>query len=375
MAEAENHFLFYRFPDQEQLNFDLPGKRHYWTEYSSPYYVINAIRPDKVVFMGIENMLTIALLSACRKKQVKTYYLAHGVTTGYHLTDKNEREANPDEVPERYQQSSPAYQKKKSHTFKFYFNAWSKAGFKEKLFLMRFLVLSARYRSVHERLYNTKSRFRLADNYIVFTKHLARLLKERDNVEEKRMLEVGPYSLDDLFQGLAKYVNTGKGQPYVLMIDQPIGDSYFPNKKMFWEKLATGWNSLGYRLVIKLHPMDFIKSDPLVHSNIEWVREYEKPAELIGKATACMGYFSAMLLPVIWYKPCGLFNPTNQILIKEWEELKMAHLLDINCFDQEQLADCLKFKKEEKRENYKELFLFKEDGKGVERLIKELIYN
>lgn len=375
MAQAENHFLFYRFPEQENLRFDIPGKKHYWTEYSSPYFIIKAIRPDKVVFMGIENMLTIALLSACGRKGVKTYYLAHGVTTGYHLTDKNEKEAIPDEVPERYQRSSPAYQKKKFHTLKFYFNAWLQVGVKEKFFQIRFFVLSTRYRSVHERLYNTKSRFRLADKYIVFTKHLARLLKERDNVEEKRMLEIGPYSLDNLFQGLAKHVNPEAAQPYVLMIDQPVGDSHFQNKKLFWKKLATGWNNLGYRLMVKLHPMQYSQSDPIVDSNIEWVRDYDKPAELIGKATACMGYFSAMLLPIIWYKPCGLFDPTDQILIREWKELKMVRLFDINGCNEAQLAECLEFDKERERELFKEMFLFKEDGKGVDRLIGELINN
>src|SRR5690606_18725262 len=79
MAAAENHFLFYRFAEQEKLDFEIPGSRYYWTEYKSPFHLLKAIKPDKVVFMGIENMLTIALLSACRRMEIKTFYLAHGL--------------------------------------------------------------------------------------------------------------------------------------------------------------------------------------------------------------------------------------------------------------------------------------------------------
>ena len=208
IEKADNYFLFYSFSGQEHLTFKLPGKRVFWTQYKSPYEVISGIKPDKVVFMGIENMLTIALLSASRKKGIPTLYLAHGVTSAYKAAVRSEESVNLDHIDPRYSPSQKAYQKKKYHTLFFYLQAVIKAGWKERLFLLRFFANSIRYSSIHERLYNNQSIYRQADQYLVFTRHLSALLIERDKVEAKRIREIGIYMLDSLLSDLSSIPNT-----------------------------------------------------------------------------------------------------------------------------------------------------------------------
>jgi len=369
MAEAENHFLFYRFPEQEKLDFELPGKRHYWTEYKTPYNVINDLRPDKVVFMGIESMLTIALRSACRKKGIKTFYLTHGLTMAYSKTAENERSVIHERLDERFKKDSAYYTRNKNHSLYFFLHAFSRAPLVEKAFLIKFALKTKSIPRLHERLYHCQSHWRLADKYIVITKHLGRLMVERDGVKDDRIIEVGPYTLDYLFNALREYKGGQPGmQPYFLLIDQPLAMITEEAQNKFFNNLADTLSSMGYQLKVKLHPRKYKLADATRHANISWVRDEIPLDDLIMNASACLGYFSTLLLPVIWFKPCGIFNPSNNILADEWIEMGVVKKLEFGNVKKEDLLDVLREGATFNKEGFKQKYLFQVDGKGVERI-------
>ena len=374
MQEATNYFLFYRFKNQEQLRFDIPGERLFWTDYSSPYEILEKVVADKVVFMGIENMLTLALLSACRHKKTPTFYLSHGLTSSYESASSGEKAADLTVIDKRYNTNNQAYQIQRYHTVFFFGKALLRASILEQKFLFKFLFNSFRFKAIHERLYYSKSLYRLADTYLVFSKHLARLLVERDGVELNRILEIGPYTLDDFFKQLDCFNQIEQVEKkYVLMIDQPIGNISRKEQKEFWLKLASGWELLGYQLVVKLHPSNYTNENPIAHANIKWVRDEENIIKLVHWASACLGYFSTMLLPIIWFKPCGLFNPSSQPLVEEWEALGMIRALSYKDFTIEQLAACLHRREDADKMAYERQFLYRADSNGLARLQKILI--
>lgn len=376
MEQADNHFLFYRFAEQEQLSFALPGTRHFWTDYTSPYQLISQVKPDRVVFMGIENMLTIALLSACRKVKVTTCYLAHGVTTNYKAAVRGEETADLDKIDARYSTSQGAYQKKKYHSLFFYLYAMARAGLNEKFFLLRFLTGSFKYASIHERLYRNQSVYRQADEYLVFTRHLSALLIQRDGVEDSRIREIGIYMLDGLFKELSPAnSDSATGEKYLLMIDQPLGTIDEATQAQFWYNLATASQQLGYKLIVKLHPSNYSKPDPANYENCTWVRQEESNSNLVKGATACLGYFSTLLLPVIWYKPVGLFNPTQQPLAEEWLQLKVAGPLPYPGVTADDLVKIIQRNPGGDFMTFEKNYLFKADGQASQRLAIELLSN
>ena len=376
MNGLKNHFLFYRFKAQEKLDFQLPGTIHYWTDYNSPYQILSRIQPDKVVFMGIENLLTVGLRSACRKLGIKTIYLSHGLTTSYENTVSNNK-LGLSLIDERYSKYQHYYQKQKWRTLLFCLNAILKASsLKEKIYIAKLVYVFSRFNNVHERLAKSKSEYRLADAYVVFTKHLARLLKERDGVEESRMIEIGPYSLDHLFKKLASPANSdtlNNWGNYLLMIDQPLGKVSLEHQLLFWNNLANFTEKSNLKLVVKLHPSSYPKSNPIDHPNCIWVRDEEDISDLIYGASGCFGYFSALLLPIILFKPVILFNPTDQPLIDEWSGLGVVGLLPYPDFTFQDFKKVLNYFEtngsiSSNMDLYIEKYIYKADGEGTARL-------
>lgn len=363
--------LFYRFPEQEELKVAFPFKRLFWTHYSSPYQILNEVKPDAVCFMGIENLLTFALLFASRYCKIPTAYIAHGITISYESFLQAERTALPDVKPERYRVDNPVYHKNKLHSLTFLLRSLRPKHFGCVPFLLRFIKNTRRYSNISERLYHAFSLCRLADQYIVYSRRFGRMLAERDRIPQERFIPIGPYAMDDLFRVLGEPAVADVSeneQPYYLLIDQPIAQITQEQKGEFYQKLADAAARTNHQLIIKLHPMDYDKEKLPTCSNIRYIRQTDDLPGLIQKADGCYGYYSALLLPVLYFKKCILFLTGNDELVSEWAEMGLVKALPLLEFSPEE-ADHRTFKvPDEVRQQYLEEYIVAADGKGLERL-------
>lgn len=361
--------LFYRYKEQENLNFDIPLKRIYWTEFSSPKEILSLVNPYKVVFMGVENFLTISLLLAAKTKKIGTLFLFHGVNGTYYESISLMDQLKEDLVDDRYKTSNPYYQKNKLHSYKFLIKALTPESIVDLPELIRLGINLKRFHKLSEALFNSKFKARLADKYILLAPEFSDYWKERDGVTDSMIEYVGPYNYDDFFQAFSLKSNIPQiteSEPYWLLIDQPIVTISWSTKMKLLKDLATAAHKARRKLVIKLHPQDYVKNLPVLE-NAVYVRNEKELGDLIWHAEGCFGYFSTLLLPIIFFKKTFVIKINDYSLPERWAETGAAKLLKIDNIG-EQILNFNWEREPESLECYKEKFLKYTDGKGLKRI-------
>lgn len=369
LEDIEFVLLFYRFKAQEALHFELPFKRLYWTDFSSPYAILRTVRPDRIVFMGIENLLTISLNIAAHAKGIKTIYLAHGVT--YSLKNARMSKNPAIELIPNYNTKNLFYQKKKIHSLLFYFQCLRFKSFVALPFLVRYLITCLLQRDIQLRLAYCKSKFRLADKYVLYAPAYSRLFRERDGVNDDRLSYTGPYSMDHLFRALK--LSEGEKKGYWLFIDQPLDSIDWEKRVQVFSVLAKAASDKYVRLRIKLHPLDFQKPPPLIEG-VDFVKDEEDLISLIRNASLCIGYFSSLLIPVIVFKEVVVIDLGGIDLIAAWSKTNAIHCIPITTLLSGS-SDWSLLKKELQKDGYIRDFVSYTDGHGLSRARTALVNN
>src|SRR5688572_23345988 len=72
------HYLFWMRKEEEKESYtDCP--KYYWTDFKSGGSILRKIKPEKVLFMGVNNLQSVGLLLACKRKRITTYVMQHGI--------------------------------------------------------------------------------------------------------------------------------------------------------------------------------------------------------------------------------------------------------------------------------------------------------
>lgn len=376
--EMQNSFeftvLFYRFKSQENSTIanELPFKRIYWTEYLSPYQLLDEINPEKILFFGTEDMLSTALIVAAKIKSIDTCYVSHGLR-GSLSEIISSIENNPKNKIERYSADNPDFNRKKWHSFIFLANAASIRNLRSIYFILQCFYISFRISNAFSRLLYLDYELRKPDFYYFFAKSNAKLFLELDNAPIEKIKYTGPYTMDSVFKEFTKLSSNlfSQKEPYWVLIDQPLSSVIQEEKVKFFKKLSQIASQKGRRVYVKLHPMEY-NFDYSSIENIEWIKQTSSLNELIINAEGCLGYHSALLLPIIPIKKCILFNPEKVSLTDQWAEIGAVKLLDFESFSTDEL-DFESFDvTEEAKKRFIEEYITFQDGKCTERL-KQLI--
>lgn len=320
--EIEFNVLFYRFREEESLSFGLPFKRLYWTDYSSPYKLLKESKPNLIVFMGIENLLTIALNIAAHNKKIPTVYVAHGIS--YSLSDAIKSADSSTQTIERYKIDNPIYHRKKWHSVDFFLNSILIRNVAILPFFIRYIYATYRFSDIHSRLKNCKSKYRQADKYILFAPAYKRLFTERDGVQSDKFSYVGPYPMDSLFLDLKSASNQTSGN-YWLFIDQPLSTLNWESRFRVFRQIGKQAVSQGNELKVKLHPMDYERINLNNLDGITFVKNEIQLVDLIKGANLCIGFYSALLLPVIVFKKVLVIDPQNLNLLTDWRRTESVY--------------------------------------------------
>src|SRR5437867_3314066 len=59
----------------------------YWSDFHSPYQLLDEVKPDLVIFHDIEAFNQIALNIAAKNRNIRTYVLQHGFRGDYEITN------------------------------------------------------------------------------------------------------------------------------------------------------------------------------------------------------------------------------------------------------------------------------------------------
>lgn len=367
-------FLYYiRSSDETEVHTDLP--KIYWSDYSSAQEILDEQKPDKLILMDISGAHTIALNYVARKRGVFTAVVQHGL---FHSFDKylKLQEVQAQRRAEENANSSAPRSSERSFLIKFYLRS---VGYGNLPMAKLLFDLQRKKRKMNDYLAFSElhSESRRAQEYWVFTRTNAELYKKRDGIAESRMKEYGNPEMD----AFCERSNDFEEEDYFLLVDQSFAEikdwnspGYGPTKQKviaFYEALRDFSEEKGASLLVKLHPYSYSSDFFEGVEGVRFIKETDL-VPLLFKAKAVFGFFSSLMLPAVYYKPCILFRMFDESdFINRVEELGLANVVEYEKFD----SSDLKFpdsKPQQGLAKFEAEYLHKADGKNTSRLAELL---
>jgi hypothetical protein len=361
--------LYYRNRHERQKPTS-PFEMIYWFDFKSPYHLLDAIKPDKVIVPGADDLLCISLIAGCRNRGIPTYSMQHGY------------------IPENLEEIFIPLKRRSFFTrsvlrdyakiFSFYLRSIKR--FSLKLFIQYFLLAIAYSRKGLIILKNYDYKWRMPDFYICFTKHSGVYYIERDKIPEDKILEIGIPTFDALLQSNNKMTNSKENDDkYYLLIDTSFAEYKDPIDENLitrcYSELESFCNKNNAHLKIKLHPFNYEKAGLFTHPNICFYRNLaeDELTSMIKNAEGCFSFYSTLCVPIVCLKKLYQIKFFD-VFFKELVELEITPILDFHTFTAANISfDNFKVN-EHGLEKFIHKYLYKADGKATSRL-KNLLLN
>jgi hypothetical protein len=347
--------------------------RHYWNEFSTAQQILDRIKPDRLVFMGLSGLRTIALNMAARRRRIPTFILQHGYFRS--LDDYLSLFAS--------QSKTVAEVKTTTHAS----SAWQAVRFmlrsnitEEPIDSLRAvaMLLALRRTDYYRSHLRFRFRGRMPDRYITYSEATAKIHRQLDHASSSSIIPVGIPEFDPIFRLLAS--SKGDRKKNVLLIDSPNAENRYgvtptsiERKVRFLNDLSVRLERQGYPLVVKLHPETYGATWLPSPGNIRYVRDHDV-GPLIQEAHACLGFDSTLVIPAIIARPTMLFELCESNLTINAREFKVAIVVrGLECSD-DQLSALLDAKERSAKqlERFTLWFAHSADGNATKRLANAL---
>lgn len=358
------YFIFFRHKKEDPV----PSSNNvlYWVNYSSPYKLLKKVQPDAVIFSDLSSLYAVALNIACKNEQCPTYLLEHGVKLSYdyylRMEIRTRSLKNGKEVGVTHGKTSG-----RLHTFRFYFSILRGKNIASwfnifKLFYSAFLVKSdGAFRKV-------KFPLRNPDKYLLFSSQNYPYYYARDGISNNEVIYFGNPHLDEYINGLDQSVSS-KETPYYLLLDDGQVEAFgisVAQKNDFTKKLNEFALSKNARLIVKLHPFDYGRKDLFHHPNVLYLESANIP-NLIIHSQGCFAISTTLMLPLIPEGKVIMFRVKESTIQDALVQFGVDFLDYINFGPSE--IDFTKCKLDPSvKDEFVERFLYKKDGKALERL-------
>lgn len=348
-----------RPPDNE---VSLPFPIRYWSDYLTPNQLLKDLRPDKVVFFSVDDgPYQISLNIVCRAEGIPTAVCDHGLRSEQARVEWDETS-----VAEIRRIRRTLYGNFRIRPAIFLFSCVRLGTLQHVPLLLKFFWLKAAGAFLIPR--NASLRMlREVDCYIVYGEENGNYFKQRDDIQERKIRTIGHPFFDRFFSLAAR--NQPSQEAYFLLIDQPLEYIGLANEKpSFLNKLHRYSRKHGAKLYIKLHPADYDRENSLNTDDVRYFRGESDVFELIINSQGVFGLTSTLLLVAMLVKKCCVFKTGDNTLERAGAALGVARILDFHHFTDKDI-DFERFEPNEMgREEFARKFLYRTDGKSLERL-------
>jgi len=364
--EFEWNFIFFR--SKEDDNTQLPYRRFYWADFKTPYELLTDVGPDGIIYSDLSSLYAVSMNIAAKNKNIPTYLLDHGIKLDYFFyldIEKNLKLLN--KKVQKTKLNVRPFKVDKFHTVRFYFASLKFKNLAQsiKIFKLFFASLSSNNATAFPKI---KFPLRCPNKYLLFSKQNFVYYKQRDGIDESEIIYFGNPHQDDYVLQLSKAVKD-TSDPYYLLLDdgQIEGFGITPTQKNnFICKLNEFALSQKSRLVVKLHPFDYDRTDLYQHDNILY-KTTADISKLITAATGCFAISTTLMLPLIIAGKLVAFKVPN-LKIQEVIESYGVKFLDYLNFSLSEIDFTTTIIPGPQSANFIEHFLYKDDGKANERL-------
>jgi hypothetical protein len=374
-AEFDFTYIFYRSEDEEEGRLtDEPVL--YWDDYSDAYKLLDAARPDKIVFMSLTSGYPIALNLAAHRRGIPTYILQHGAFGTY--ADNRAFEVQYSTLRKTQGTGNSSTSTVRSTSMGFVARTLRPRDVLTIPKMAMFFLLLRRWGHNVACRY-TRFRQRIPTGYICFSQRSAIIHRELDHARFDQIHLIGIPEYDRFFHaGTAPDDPVRENAPYYLLIDQPLaenrwGETPVTRQEMirFFGKLNAYCKSRQHRLKIKLHPESYNCEWLPKDENMEWIKDADV-AGLVRGAEGCFGTTSSLLLPAAVLKPLCLFEVMSSSLLADLSKRGLAVVLDFFGFEPQDIRFSSADNRSIACSSFVEDYLYKTDGRAVERLMEVL---
>jgi hypothetical protein len=313
--DLDLHYLFYRNRDEEEEpRTDAP--RHYWFDYRSAASVLDAVRPDRVVFMALDGAWAIALNVAAKRRGVPTFIVQHG-----HLELGNDQPkiGLRDAIGGGSQ----------SRTLSFLIRSLIGSP-RELVDSLRFLYAVRRFGPGTAALrYSFAAR--LPNYYVMFSPESTLARQKIDGADPSRMICIGVPEYDEIF------LRVSPGSPAtgsLLLLDSPNAENRWDaitttkgEKARFLAALDASAARMALPLRVKLHPETYGAAWLPELPNTTYIEDGDVAAELNASAI-CVGFDSMLIVPAVWLRPTILIRLRPSRVVDIARNLDSALVVD-----------------------------------------------
>ena len=359
----------------------MPGLRAIsWSDYSTPKQLIDQVRPDKIVFGEIIDMWQIPLIVHAKKRNVTTFYLAHGMY-------KSQSEAIKRFAESASARTFGAYLKKLSSSFSrilknrvYYYSVLTDMNSIRSLF--SYVTLPAYYKLYDPIEVMSKMKFpeRTVDYALLFCENNVPFFKLFNDIAPDRVLTGGFPPFD------AYYKKDGQEGDYVVFIEHP----YLELNQNGWDRdfhsrVAQGLFdfsvSNNIKVVVKLHPVSNIenwKNYGFPPENIEIIQSQVSP-DLYLNAKLILGFSSTLLIAFLCAQKNVVFlgwHPVPQVSGVDFSETGLCHVSfdidDLRTQYHKWIAENLTKQKPQEYNSFVKTFNYPFDGRATERVLNDI---
>ena len=302
-------YLFYLEKSQE-TEIHTKNPILYYTDYKTPKELLNKIKPFKVVFMGLDGLVAIALNVQCQKDEISTYYMAHGGATlsmeDYLSVDYDKRSLFKDSLTRQFGLWL--------YTLRFLCAGLGLKYIKELPTLLKYQFDKTRMHGIFA-MQKNKTFLRIPSGYILFAEEAKDFFVDLDNADRSIMHVIGNLEIDYYINLSPKYDEIIGN--YILYLETPLSkiennafDINLLEKEEYNELIGamnTYAKTLGMKLVIKLHPYSFANTYLLQDDNIIYKKDTVKE-QLIMNCSGIIFYNSSLAIPALYFKTGLMFT-------------------------------------------------------------------
>ncbi len=315
------------FTESGEASANLPSfikEELFWNDYRTPFHLLNAVKPDGVVFQEVFDLKQIALNIAAKSKNIKTFFLDHGIWNDFESIKKNDLSLKSKNRRRklgklnRWHKVIPGYL--------FYFSAIR--GIKTKNF-GKFFVLPviAFFKSLLTSLTKNKFPERKPDKFILFSRHNYNTVFHYYGCTEKEIVYTGfPF-----YDALANEQPILNSNDYIIFIDHPYLEHHILGwDECFHENVAKAIAEIaelsGKKVKIKLHP----RSNKALWEKYEFLHD---KAEIIQQPVSnnfylngslIIGYASTMMI--------GFICAKKNVVLLGWHPKPQIFGIDFSLF-------------------------------------------
>lgn len=311
------NFFFIEYASEQEVKdryFESYGKALFWKQFKGANHLIEATRPDLVVFFFIEAYNHVALNVACKENGIKTIHLEHGVRD-FERTASISKKATaigPTNKLKKILDALPLFFTKYK-TRLFYNSTLKQVSKPAASFLREYFSVRSR-NSIFDTFRLIKSPYRIADVYISFSPSIFRAHQIADHL---------PNNYPVHFIGIPTFDNwhypesVGNTEKVVLFIDQAFVNQRLLGwtltyQQQFIRELSLQCAKAGYQLLVKLHPREnHVNWKDAESKGLLRIIDNQELEQIVGQVPIVAGFYSTMLMPLAAMPQTVLFTFEN----------------------------------------------------------------